>query len=100
MDQLYHLSYKSHCAIENIKEPIDDVILFVRTLINTDDEAYATYSDSDYGGGNEDDLNWEYDDYEEDIFNDLEYYGSDSEEEEDQDDAIDFSTLSERIYVL
>ena len=90
MDQLYHLSYKSHCAIENIKEPLDDVILFVIILINADYQAYATYSDSDSEGGNEDDLNEDYDDYEEDIFNDLDYYGSDIEEEEEQDDAVDF----------
>ena len=57
MDQLYHLSYKSHCAIENIKELLDDVILFVRSLINAYDEAYVTYSDSDSEGGNEDYLN-------------------------------------------
>ena len=90
MDQLYHLSYKSHCAIENIKEPLDDVILFVIILINADYQAYATYSDSDSEGGNEDDLNQDHDDYEEDIFNDLDYYGSDIEEEEEQDDAVDF----------
>ena len=30
----------------------------------------------------------------------MEYYVSDSEEEEEQDDAIDFSTLSEKIYVV
>ena len=37
MDWLCHLSYK----------PFDDVTLFVRILINADDETDATYSESE-----------------------------------------------------
>ena len=46
MDRLYHLLYKAQCSIENSKELLDNVTLFVRSLINADDEADATYSDS------------------------------------------------------
>ena len=46
MDQLCHLSYKAHCETEKSKEHLDDVTLFVRSLINPDDEADATYSES------------------------------------------------------
>ena len=100
MYQIYHIFYKAHCAIKNIKETIDDVTLFVRSLINADDEADDTYSESEAEDGNADDLEEEYDNYKEYIFYDLEYDDSDSEEEEEKDDAIDFSNLSEKIYML
>ena len=63
---------------------------FVISLINSDDEADDTYSDSESEDGNEYTLEQEYDDDKEDIFDDLEYDDVNSEEEEDQDFAIDF----------
>ena len=69
-------------------------------FINADDEADAIYYESEYKYVNEDYLEDEYDYDEEGIFDDLEYDDSDSEEEEKQDNAIYFSTSSEKMYVL
>ena len=80
MDRLYQILYKAYRAIKNSKETIDDVNCFVRSLINVDDEADATYSESESEDGNEDDLQEEYDDGMEYIFNELKYDDSDSEE--------------------
>ena len=79
MDQLCHLSYKAHCETEKSKEHLDDVTLFVRSLINPDDDADATYSESQSEDGNDDDLEQEYNNDKEDIFDDLEYDDSDIE---------------------
>ena len=73
------------------------MILFVRILINAQDEVDATYSDSGSEDLNNNDLEDDYDDYREDIFDDLEYDDSDKEEEQEQDYAIEFSTLSDKI---
>ena len=100
MDRLYNLPYKASCAIKNSKEPLNDVTLFVRSLINANDEADATYSESDSEYGNDGDIEDDYYDDKEGIFDDLEYDDSYIKEEEDQDDAIDFSSLSEKFYVL
>ena len=62
MDRLYQILYKAYRAIKNSKETLDDVNCFVRSLINVDDEADATYSESESEDGNEDDLQEEYDD--------------------------------------
>lgn len=100
MERLYHISYKSHCAIKNSKEPPDNVTLFVRGLIYSHDETYATYSASEYEDGNNDGLEEDYDYDKDDIFDDLEYGDSDSEEKEEQDDAIDFQLYLTKFYVL
>ena len=100
MDCIYHLSYKANCEIEKSKETLDDVIVFVRSLISDDDEAYATYSDSESEDGNEDTLEQEYDDDKEDIFDYLQYDSSDSGEEEDKQDAIDSQFYLTKFYVI
>ena len=68
MDRLYCIFYKDHCTIQKSKEPLDNVTLFVRILINGDDEVDATYSDPESEDGNNDDLERGYDDDKEDIF--------------------------------
>ena len=68
MDRLYCIFYKDHCTIQKSKEPLDNVTLFVRILINGDDEVDATYSDPESEDGNNDDLEQGYDDDKEDIY--------------------------------
>ena len=100
MDRLYHLLYKAQCSIENSKELLDNVTLFVRSLINADDEADATYSDSKSEDVNENGIQEDYDDEEEDILGDLGYDDSDSEEKEDQYGAIYFQLYLTKFHAL
>ena len=60
----------------------------------------ANYSDSGYEDVNDYYLEEEYYDEKYGILNVLEYVNSDSEEDEEQDDAINFPTLSENFYVI
>ena len=60
----------------------------------------ANYSDSGYEDVNDYYLEEEYYDEKYGILNVLEYVNSDSEEDEEQDDAINFPTLSEKFYVI
>ena len=55
VDRICRLSYKDHFSIENIKEPLDGVTLFVRILISSNDDADAAYSHlySEYGNDND-----------------------------------------------
>ena len=83
-DHIYHLSYKAHCEIEKSKEFLDNVTLFVRSLINYNnynDEVDDTYYNSESEYGNNDDIEEECDDDEENIFNDLDWDDNDSEQE-------------------
>ena len=89
MDCLFRLQYKSYCPIKNSKEPLDGVTFFVKSLINSDDESDVTYSGSQYEDGNDNNLEEDYYDDEEDIFDDF-YFGDIDGEEEEYDDAIDF----------
>ena len=73
---------------------------FVISSINADDDLDANYSDSGYEDVNDYYLEEEYYDEKYGILNVLEYVNSDSEEDEEQDDAINFPTLSEKFYVI
>ena len=74
--------------------------LFVISLINSDDEADDTYSESESEDGNDDTLEQEYDDDKEDILDDLEYDDVNSEEEGTRISPLIFNFIWEKLMRL